>query len=62
MNGRERVLMALQHREPDRLPIDLGGMRSTGITAIVCNRLLDHLGIKGLAKVADTGQQRPAAG
>ena len=57
MNGRERVLAALQHREPDRVPIDLGGMRSTGITAIAYNRLLDHLGIEGTAKVTDTGQQ-----
>jgi uroporphyrinogen decarboxylase len=57
MNSRERVLAALAHQEPDRLPIDLGGMRSTGITAIAYNRLLDHLGIEGMAKVADTGQQ-----
>jgi uroporphyrinogen decarboxylase len=39
------------------VPIDLGGMRSTGITAIAYNGLLDHLGIEELAKVADTGQQ-----
>jgi uroporphyrinogen decarboxylase len=57
MNSRERVLATLQHREPDRVPIDLGGMRSTGITAIAYNRLLKHLGIEGMAKVADTGQQ-----
>lgn len=57
MNSRERVLVTLQHREPDRAPIDLGGMRSTGITAIAYNRLLDHLGIQGRAKIADTGQQ-----
>lgn len=57
MNSRQRVLAALAHREPDRLPIDLGGMRSTGITAIAYNRLLDHLGIEGVARVADTGQQ-----
>jgi uroporphyrinogen decarboxylase len=57
MNSRERVLTTLQHKEPDRVPIDLGGMRSTGITAIAYNRLLDHLGIDGVAKIADTGQQ-----
>jgi len=57
MNSRERVLATLQHREPDRVPIDLGGMRSTGITAIAYNRLLRHLGIEGMAHVADTGQQ-----
>jgi uroporphyrinogen decarboxylase len=57
MNSRERVLTTLQHQEPDRLPIDLGGMRSTGITAIAYNRLLRHLGIEGMAHVGDTGQQ-----
>jgi uroporphyrinogen decarboxylase len=57
MNSRVRVLTTLQHQVPDRVPIDLGGMRSTGITAIAYNRLLDHLGIEGMAKVADTGQQ-----
>ena len=57
MNSRERVLTTLQHQEPDRVPIDLGGMRSTGITAMAYNRLLDHLGIQGVAKIADTGQQ-----
>ena len=57
MNGRERVRAALQHREADRVPIDLGGMRSTGITAIAYNRLLDYLGIEGMAQIADTGQQ-----
>ena len=53
MNGRERVLTALQHREPDRVPIDLGGMRSIGITVMAYSRLLDHLGIEGMAKIAD---------
>ena len=43
MNSRERVWATLQHQEPDRVPIDLGGMRSTGITAIAYNRLLDFL-------------------
>jgi uroporphyrinogen decarboxylase len=57
MNSRARVLTTLQHQEPDRVPIDLGGMRSTGVTAIAYNRLLDYLGIEGMAKVADTGQQ-----
>jgi len=25
MNSRERVALALDHKEPDRIPIDLGG-------------------------------------
>jgi uroporphyrinogen decarboxylase len=41
---RERVLAAIAHREPDRVPVDLGGMRSTGITALACAALNRHLG------------------
>jgi uroporphyrinogen decarboxylase len=46
MTPRERVLAAIAHREPDRVPIDQGSMRSTGIMAIAYNRLKDHLGIR----------------
>jgi len=31
MNSRERVLLTLNHREPDRVPFDLGGTVVTGI-------------------------------
>ncbi len=47
MNRRERVLAALKHREPDRVPIDLGGSDSSGITAIAYNHLKSYLGIEG---------------
>lgn len=46
MSPRERVLAAIAHREPDRVPIDQGSMRSTGIMAIAYNRLKNHLGIR----------------
>jgi hypothetical protein len=29
--SRERIPAALQHRQPDRVPIDLSGYRSSGI-------------------------------
>ncbi len=45
MNSRERIRCALEHRSPDVLPIDFGGMRSTGIQAIAYNKLLAHLGL-----------------
>lgn len=45
MTSRERVLAAIAHKEPDRVPIDTGSMRSTGIMAIAYNRLKAHLGI-----------------
>lgn len=47
MNSRERVLAAIERHEPDRVPIDFGGMRSTGIMAVAYNRLLEALGIRG---------------
>lgn len=47
MTSRERIVAAVNHQEPDLLPIDFGGMRSTGISAIAYNRLKAHLGIKG---------------
>ena len=31
MNSRERVLLTLNHKEPDRVPYDLGGTVVTGI-------------------------------
>jgi len=54
MTGRERVLTALQHREPDRVPIDLGGTLVTGIHPIAYRRLKEHLGLDGgPVRVAD---------
>lgn len=47
MTSRERVLAALRHTEPDRVPVDLAGMPSTGIMAIAYNRLKQHLGMSG---------------
>ncbi len=32
MSSRERLLTALNHQEPDRIPLDLGGTNVTGIT------------------------------
>jgi len=43
--SRERVMMAVNHQEPDRVPIDLGGHRSSGIMAIAYGKLKQHLGI-----------------
>jgi uroporphyrinogen decarboxylase len=58
MNRRERTLAALKHREPDRVPIDLGGCDSSSITAIAYNRLKSYLGIHhGSARVFEPYQQ-----
>ncbi len=46
MNSRERVLATLNHRQPDRVVIDLSGHRSSGISAIAYARLRKYLGLK----------------
>ena len=43
----QRVLAALEHKEPDRVPIDLGGTAVTGINIHALRRLKDILGIPG---------------
>ena len=45
MNSRQRVLSALNHREPDRVPVDFSGHRSSGISAIAYGKLRKHLGL-----------------
>jgi len=47
MTSRERVLAALAHREPDRIPVDLGASESSGIHGIAYNHLKQHLGLSG---------------
>lgn len=56
MNSRERVLTSLQHREPDRIPIDFGAMRSTGIAAPAYKKLKQYLGVPGPTKIYDLFQ------
>jgi len=57
MNSRERVLNAINHKECDRVPIDLGGMRSTGISVIAYNNLLKYLKINKTPRMYDFIQQ-----
>ena len=45
LTSRERVMQAVNHQQPDRVPIDLSGHRSSGIMAIAYNKLKQHLGI-----------------
>ena len=58
MTSRERVITALEHKEPDRVPVDLGAMLSTGIMGIAYNKLKDYLGIRSRrTRMYDLGQQ-----
>jgi uroporphyrinogen decarboxylase len=51
MNGRERVLAALNHQEPDRVPFDLGSTQVTGIHAVAYLALRERLGLPVVAPV-----------
>ena len=57
MTPRERVLAAINHEEPDRVPIDLGSTPSSGISAVAYDRLKQHLGIaSGRTRIYDVVQ------
>ena len=62
MNSRERLETALDHKEPDRVPIDLGAIVS-GITSGANEALTQHLGIPTDNMIIDRVQQlaRPLA-
>lgn len=56
--SRERVLDAIYHREPDKVPIDLGSNPSSGISAIAYYNLLNHLNKQDLhVQIYDVVQQ-----
>jgi uroporphyrinogen decarboxylase len=46
MLPRERVICALNHKEPDRIPKDLGGSIATSINAMAYQRVKEYLGLK----------------
>lgn len=56
MNARERLQAALSRKEPDRVPIDLGGI-VTGITTAANQDLKSYLGIRCDDALADRVQQ-----
>lgn len=56
MTSRQRVLAALNHQTPDRVPIDLGG-NQTGIHKFAYRALLEHLGIDDELSIMDPVQQ-----
>jgi uroporphyrinogen decarboxylase len=56
MTSRQRLLAALDHRQPDRVPIDLGG-NQTGIHKLPYQALLRHLGIEDELSIMDPVQQ-----
>jgi uroporphyrinogen decarboxylase len=56
MTSRQRLLAAINHQQPDRVPIDLGG-NQTGIHKFAYQALLEHLGIEDELVIMDPVQQ-----
>jgi len=57
MTSRERLLNAINHKQPDRVPIDLGATPSSGISAIAHARLMKHLNWNEKTLIYDVVQQ-----
>ena len=57
MNSRDRILAAIDHKQPDKVPIDLGSSTVTGISAIAYNNLKNYLKIETPTRVFDVVQQ-----
>jgi uroporphyrinogen decarboxylase len=58
MTSRERILAAIEHREPDRVPLDFGATPSSTISAIAYGNLKKQLGLtQGHTRLYDVVQQ-----
>jgi uroporphyrinogen decarboxylase len=58
MTSRERVVAALNHKEPDRVAVDFSGHRSSGIAPLAYARLRRLLGLKEVSlRIYDPIQQ-----
>lgn len=58
MTSRERILAAINHQSPDRVPVDLGATPSSGISAIAYSNLVKHIGRDDLpVQIYDVVQQ-----
>jgi uroporphyrinogen decarboxylase len=56
LTPRQRILTAIHHQQPDRVPIDLGG-NQTGIHKFAYQALLEYLGIEDEIDIMDPVQQ-----
>ena len=57
MNSRDRLLTALNHKQPDRVPVDLGATPSSGISAVAYHNLVKYLGLDLKNHVYDVIQE-----
>ena len=54
MTSRERIAKAISFQEADRVPIDLGGLKASGISVETYCRMTRQLGLASTPRVADT--------
>jgi uroporphyrinogen decarboxylase len=54
MKSRERVLKTINFQEADRVPIDLGGLKASGIAVETYDQVSRKLGLGTTPRVADT--------
>ncbi len=58
VTSRDRIIAAIEHREPNKVPVDLGATPSSGISAMAYSSLKNHLGVLGgHTRVYDVVQQ-----
>ena len=58
MTSRERVLAAINHQQPNQIPVDMGSNPSSGISAVGYTKLKKALGItSGHTRIFDVVQQ-----
>ncbi len=58
MTARERIIATVEHREPDRLAVDLGSTPSSGISAVAHANLVEQLDlVDQRTRVYDVVQQ-----
>ena len=58
MTSRERVIASINHRQPDRIPVDMSSTPSSGISAIAYSNLIRHIGRDDLpVQIYDVVQQ-----
>lgn len=56
MKSRQRVVRAINHEQADRVPIDIGGTRQSGIAATTYHQLKQLLGLASPTRVFDLYQ------
>ncbi len=57
MTPRECIIASVEHRQPGRVPVDVGASTVTGISAMAYNKLKKLLGIDAPTRVFDVVQQ-----